>query len=153
MTNMPQSPEFWQFGVVLVAVCVPFFVLIGSLNSNRGMLFWQHRVEYLYAKLVKIFGFFGRHFAKKKKADEDCEKCDDDAASTSTGRPRLRRTNDSQMENFLPGSEGAHRRRDEQSPVQDGAEPVHIKRASSSMLATMLMKGERKKSTTLTSPV
>lgn len=154
MTNMPQSPSFWQFGVVLVAVCVPFFVLIGSLNSNRGMMFWQHRVEYVYAKLVTLFGWFSRRWAKKQKDEQECEKEEDeaDARSVSTARPRLPRTDDSSFgEQDENGRQTAGRASDE-SPRHEGTESRAIKRASSSKLASML-KGEKKKGRAFTSEV
>jgi CorA-like Mg2+ transporter protein len=52
MTNMPQEASFWRFGVVMVTVCVPFFLLIGSMNTSTGMRFWQ---EHLRA-LMRSFG-------------------------------------------------------------------------------------------------
>lgn len=45
MTNMSIEPSFWRFGVVMACVCVPFFLLIGSMNTNRGMRFWREHVH------------------------------------------------------------------------------------------------------------
>jgi hypothetical protein len=49
MTNMPTEHQFKAFGITLGTVCVPFFLLIGSLNTNAGMEFWRdkwHRILY-----------------------------------------------------------------------------------------------------------
>jgi hypothetical protein len=45
MTNMPTDEQYWQFGIVTACVCVPFFILVGSLNSNRGMAFWRQKTR------------------------------------------------------------------------------------------------------------
>jgi len=45
---MPTEHFFKNFGVVMGTVCVPFFVLIGFLNTTAGMEFWRdkwHRVQ------------------------------------------------------------------------------------------------------------
>jgi len=47
MTSMPSEGFFWRFGVVMATVCVPFFLLIGSMNTNRGMRFWQENMRNL----------------------------------------------------------------------------------------------------------
>ncbi|CAK3776533.1 hypothetical protein AC579_8326 [Lecanosticta acicola] len=159
MTNMPTSPNFWTFGVVLVAVCVPFFILIGSLNSNRGMMFWRHRVEYMYIKLVMLFRWLGKPFEGKREIKDERERCEDDAKSARTDRPRLRRTNDSRHESFAgragqgPQS-GQHGDRGHLSGIEehDEVEPRPIQRASSSKLATMI-KGARTKGKAHTSEV
>jgi hypothetical protein len=51
MTNMDPRAGFWQFGVVLATVCVPFFLLIGSMNTSRGMRFWREQVGNLFVHL------------------------------------------------------------------------------------------------------
>jgi hypothetical protein len=43
MTNMPTEHQFKVFGIVMATVCVPFFLLIGSLNTTSGMEFWQSK--------------------------------------------------------------------------------------------------------------
>ncbi|KAK8233829.1 hypothetical protein HDK77DRAFT_375870, partial [Phyllosticta capitalensis] len=45
MTNMSTKPTYWQFGAVLACVCIPFFLLIGSLNTNKGHEFWKERCK------------------------------------------------------------------------------------------------------------
>jgi len=44
MTNMPsQDSGFKNFAIVMAVVCVPFFLLIGSLNTTSGMEFWRDK--------------------------------------------------------------------------------------------------------------
>ena len=45
MTNMPTEPHFWPFGVVLASVCLPCFLLVGSMNTNAGMEFWRNMAK------------------------------------------------------------------------------------------------------------
>lgn len=56
MTNMPTVPEYWPFATVLVCVCLPFFLLIGSLNTTRGMRFWQHKFGLVVKTVPYVFG-------------------------------------------------------------------------------------------------
>jgi hypothetical protein len=55
MTNMPTKPHFVAFAIVTATVCVPFFVLIGSLNSRRGMHFWRRRTSATWQKVSSFF--------------------------------------------------------------------------------------------------
>lgn len=43
MTNMPQEHNFRDFAIVMSVVCIPFFFLIGSLNTTSGMEFWRRK--------------------------------------------------------------------------------------------------------------
>lgn len=61
MSNMPTEHEFNIFGIVMTTVCVPFFFLIGSLNTTQGMRFWRSRY---HAVIAKAFG-------KKSKEEEE----------------------------------------------------------------------------------
>ncbi|TVY32020.1 hypothetical protein LSUB1_G008535 [Lachnellula subtilissima] len=47
MTNMPTQHQFKWFGIVMATVCIPFFLLIGSLNTTSGMAFWRSKWQYL----------------------------------------------------------------------------------------------------------
>ncbi|TVY17373.1 hypothetical protein LARI1_G004803 [Lachnellula arida] len=47
MTNMPTQHQFKWFGIVMATVCIPFFLLIGSLNTTSGMEFWRSKWQYL----------------------------------------------------------------------------------------------------------
>lgn len=50
----PTDEHYWLFGAVTAAVCVPFFVLIGSLNTTTGMQFWRAKT----AALLRSIGSF-----------------------------------------------------------------------------------------------
>ncbi|KAE9369731.1 hypothetical protein N431DRAFT_52754 [Stipitochalara longipes BDJ] len=41
MSNIPPEHFFKWFGITMATVCIPFFLLIGSLNTNSGMEFWR----------------------------------------------------------------------------------------------------------------
>lgn len=60
MTNMETSPEFWKFGVTLATVCVPFFLLIGFLNTDSGYRLWVEKTKAIW-----------HWFKSKKKTGED----------------------------------------------------------------------------------
>ncbi|CAI6334548.1 unnamed protein product [Periconia digitata] len=49
MTNMPENPaSYWPFGVTLLAICIPFFSLIGFLSTNFGYRIWAAKTKQLY---------------------------------------------------------------------------------------------------------
>ncbi|ETS86727.1 hypothetical protein PFICI_00555 [Pestalotiopsis fici W106-1] len=60
MTNMPTDEQYWNFGIVTACVCIPFFVLIGSLNSNRGMHFWSHKTRVFLQAVANFLAWLGR---------------------------------------------------------------------------------------------
>jgi len=51
MTNMDPNDSFIRFGVVSLAVCLPTYMLIGSLNTNRGFKFWTEKIHGLFSAL------------------------------------------------------------------------------------------------------
>ena len=53
MTNMPNDASFWRFGIVMVTVCVPFFLLIGSMNTSSGMKFWTEHFGSFWAYIIR----------------------------------------------------------------------------------------------------
>ena len=55
MTNMPTDRHYWMFGIVTATVCVPFLILIGSLNSHRGMNFWRRRTKVAFDNIGAFF--------------------------------------------------------------------------------------------------
>jgi hypothetical protein len=49
MTNMPAEPApLWPFGITLLAICIPFFSLIGFLSTNFGYGIWVAKTKQLY---------------------------------------------------------------------------------------------------------
>ncbi|KAF2993709.1 hypothetical protein E8E14_001880 [Neopestalotiopsis sp. 37M] len=69
MTNMPTDEQYWNFGIVTVCVCVPFFVLIGSLNSNRGMHFWSNRTRVVLRGIANFLAWLSGHGDGQRKGE------------------------------------------------------------------------------------
>lgn len=57
-----------MFGIVVVAVCVPFFLLIGSLNTASGYDFWRNMV---YALPKTVLRWLRVLSGKEKKASSE----------------------------------------------------------------------------------
>jgi len=55
MTNMDPNASFWRFGVVMATVCVPFFLLIGSMNTSIGMRFWREQFGGYWMRTFRFF--------------------------------------------------------------------------------------------------
>lgn len=45
---MDTDQIFWKFGVTLATVCVPFFLLIGFLNTDSGYRLWMEKTKQLW---------------------------------------------------------------------------------------------------------
>ena len=97
---MPQEPHFKDFGIVMSVVCLPFFILIGSLNTTSGMTFWRD-------KWHRMLGGIKRLTAKKEvSVKEDTKvgvKISQRSHSTSRAinirKNQLRRPASSRVEN------------------------------------------------------
>ncbi|PVI02164.1 hypothetical protein DM02DRAFT_312872 [Periconia macrospinosa] len=49
MTNMPGHPApYWPMGITMLAICIPFFSLIGFLSTNFGYRIWAAKTKQLY---------------------------------------------------------------------------------------------------------
>jgi hypothetical protein len=49
MTNMPAEPApYWPFAITLVAICVPFFSIIGFLSTKYGYHVWATKSRELW---------------------------------------------------------------------------------------------------------
>ncbi|KAF2644554.1 hypothetical protein P280DRAFT_174461 [Massarina eburnea CBS 473.64] len=49
MTNMPPDPApYSSFAITLVAICIPFFSLIGFLSTNFGYTIWAAKTKQIY---------------------------------------------------------------------------------------------------------
>ncbi|KAL9600440.1 MAG: hypothetical protein Q9219_003193 [cf. Caloplaca sp. 3 TL-2023] len=63
MTNMPQNDSFHAFGIVTAVICLPTYMLIGSLNTNSGVHFWRRKTRQFFSFIgrifTKVFAFFG----------------------------------------------------------------------------------------------
>jgi hypothetical protein len=100
MTNMNPQGSFIPFGIVTVFICVPTYMLIGSLHTNRGMKFWREETSTLFHSLggffIWVFGFGKRKNTKDRaegEAKETDPSKDDDVKG---GRPPLDRSNSAQ---------------------------------------------------------
>ncbi|KAF2091613.1 hypothetical protein K490DRAFT_31641 [Saccharata proteae CBS 121410] len=72
MTNMPTDRHYWPFAIVMVTVCIPFFLLVGSLNTTKGYEFWKAQV----LKVIRPMGHVKKTIKDRKKkegADDDSE--------------------------------------------------------------------------------
>jgi hypothetical protein len=75
MTNMPAEPApYWPFAITLVAICVPFFSIIGFLSTKYGYHVWATKTRQLW-----------RWLRPKPKAEEEKE-------TEYTGTPRKNRS-------------------------------------------------------------
>jgi len=54
MTDMPSHHFFKWFAVTMVTVCIPFFLMIGSLNTTSGMEFWRSKWHQFLAWTVRL---------------------------------------------------------------------------------------------------
>ena len=74
---MPTAQSYKTFGIVTAVVCVPFFVLIGSLNTTRGMHFWRQKSRIALHKLAIfiawLFGCGRKRDEKEVDLDEDLD--------------------------------------------------------------------------------
>lgn len=63
MTNMPPEDSFRPFGIVIVIICVPTYMLIGSLNTTSGVHFWRRKTKQFLSFVGRTFNnviaFFG----------------------------------------------------------------------------------------------
>lgn len=86
MSNMPQEEQFGVFGIVMATVCIPFFLLIGSLNTTQGMAFWRKKYRNVITWIVDR-DRSGKKHAEVEGSDDD----DDDTESKNVpGRSLLR---------------------------------------------------------------
>ncbi|KAL9093891.1 MAG: hypothetical protein Q9165_003814 [Trypethelium subeluteriae] len=91
MTNMPEGAHFWMFGVVTATVCIPFFVLIGSLNTTRGMRFWREKTGVGCVKMGELVGWIiGKRKPRHGLNDENASDGEDgsDGQGTTVTRSR-----------------------------------------------------------------
>ncbi|OJD31404.1 mg2+ transporter zinc transport protein [Diplodia corticola] len=104
MTNMSTEHTFWEFGTVLVVVCVPFFLLIGSLNTTKGYEFWKARCKEVMKTSLWFLAFMSGLAPKasrpQKTQQEEGERGDipspyaprRSCASDAPERPRIQRS-------------------------------------------------------------
>lgn len=113
MTAMPTDGSYWRFGVVLTTVCIPFFLLIGSMNTTRGMIFWKDQVGSWILKIGRIFWWMSTKDGRSKNNERR-----DSASSDSSNELALKSMGRSQS-----SVEAIARRRGPSPPVERDQEP------------------------------
>lgn len=101
MTNMPTSQVYWPFAVVTICVCVPFFFLVGSLNSTRGLRFWRNKTSAAFRAIGGFFSWLGRLGRNKPRlagSDNDDAENNEKGLDDAPGPP-LRRSTGSTLDN------------------------------------------------------
>lgn len=148
MTNMPQNPSYWTFGVVLVAVCIPFFILIGFLNTNRGMTFWRNRFRNAFIRIMKLFSFLGRCFKRRKASPSTGDGEDEGKERPIRQQSHIEPQPTSRRSMFSH----AHRSQESDLSVEEGhlEYSSRVGRTPTSKLAEMLKGKHRRASTTST---
>ncbi|KAL8821852.1 MAG: hypothetical protein Q9191_007227 [Dirinaria sp. TL-2023a] len=58
MTNMPTNDSFHPFAIVTVIICVPTYMLIGSLNTTTGLQFWTTKTRSFFHNVGKWLANF-----------------------------------------------------------------------------------------------
>lgn len=61
---MPPEDNFQPFGIVTAIICLPTYMLIGSLNTTSGLQFWTHKTRTFFtwigmwlARLLALVGY------------------------------------------------------------------------------------------------
>jgi hypothetical protein len=67
MTNMPSRGSYKPFAITVVLVCLPFYLLIGSLNTTSGMEFWRSK---WFQVLRRIIGGIHLPITRTPHADQ-----------------------------------------------------------------------------------
>lgn len=67
MTNMKPTASFRTFGIVLVVICVPTYIVIGSLNTEGALHFWSQQAQWLHYRALYTLASTLRTFGYKPK--------------------------------------------------------------------------------------
>lgn len=73
MSNMPSEIQFKDFAITMVTVCVPFFLLIGSLNTTSGMEFWRSKWHIMLAWIFRNPELLLEETPKPDNGDNPCK--------------------------------------------------------------------------------
>ena len=90
MTNMDPKDNFVHFGIVTVVICVPTYMLIGSLNTGSGFEFWSKLFtrnfwKHKFALLCDVFGYKPDWAPEVKKSASEYLDLDYADAATNAG--------------------------------------------------------------------
>lgn len=92
MTNMPEHQDrggYKHFAIVTATVCVPFLILIGSLNTHRGMNWWRAKTKLVFAVTSDVCVWAGRGgpFARNRHEDPEFPRTKSFESSSSGLKP------------------------------------------------------------------
>lgn len=76
MTNMPDNTgphAYTQFAIVSATVCIPFLILIGSLNTHRGMNWWRTKTRLAFDITSRVCVWIGKGGPFARKAEDNPE--------------------------------------------------------------------------------
>lgn len=142
-----------MFGIVTATVCVPFFVLIGSLNTTRGMHFWRSRTAGTFTAACLFFKWLatcgGRDKSLAAERDDDGEnemKLSRASTTVHDGQQlRLRRWSSGQKPEMVPREEEDVNRRGVVEPIS----PAMDRNASSTIFRMWSEERQRQLANTL----
>lgn len=73
MPEHQDSGGYKNFAIVTSTVCIPFLILIGSLNTHRGMRWWRHKTKVVFSMTSDFFVWAARGGPFNREPPEDPE--------------------------------------------------------------------------------
>lgn len=72
ISNADKSTDepLWRFAAVTVAICLPCFILIGSLNSRSGMHWWQRKLSAIWQHIRRMWPYSNAENDKQPSQDQ-----------------------------------------------------------------------------------
>ena len=92
MTNMPTNDSFHPFAIVTVIICVPTYMLIGSLNTTTGLQFWTTKTRSFFHNAGKWLANILALFHYKPKWARNTSGIKAAAVATAAPKPRKPRS-------------------------------------------------------------
>lgn len=89
---MPTERRFEHFGITMATVCIPFFLLIGSLNTTLGMRFWVGKWQRLVSWVMRT------PVSQDEETSDDEDETDDGENRKQKQKPKYRERSMSQLE-------------------------------------------------------
>ncbi|KAF9636333.1 Mg2+ transporter protein CorA-like/Zinc transport protein ZntB [Lasiodiplodia theobromae] len=157
MTNMSTEHTFWEFGTVLVVVCVPFFLLIGSLNTTKGYEFWKARCKEVMKTCLWFLAFMSGLAPKTSRPQkgQKQEEKDENGPNANPYAPRRSCASDRQQRPRMQRSPTSTDMMEKDSSVEGSQESGKSKRRwfDPKILKRMSRKNEKNENMTRTQEV